>query len=41
MARHIGARTVEIDSSHASFLSHPQAVVHLIEQAARSVTAKR
>jgi pimeloyl-ACP methyl ester carboxylesterase len=41
MAKHIGARTVEIDSSHASFLSHPHAVVHLIEAAARSVTAQR
>jgi pimeloyl-ACP methyl ester carboxylesterase len=36
MARNIGARTVEIESSHASFLSHPDAVVRLIERAARS-----
>src|SRR5262249_44138416 len=37
MAKHIGAHTVEIDSSHAPFIPHPQAVVHLIEEAARSV----
>ena len=37
MARHIGAHTVEIDSSHVSFISHPHAVVHLIEEAAHSV----
>ena len=34
MAKHIGAHTVEIDSSHVSFISHPYAVVHLIEEAA-------
>jgi len=33
MAKHIGAHTVEIDSSHVSFISHPQVVVHLIEEA--------
>jgi pimeloyl-ACP methyl ester carboxylesterase len=37
MAKRIGARTVEIDSSHTPFVSHPHAVVRLIEQAARSV----
>jgi pimeloyl-ACP methyl ester carboxylesterase len=37
MAKHIGAHTVEIDSSHVSFISHPYAVVHLIEEAAESV----
>lgn len=36
MAKHIGATTIEIDSSHVSFISHPQAVVRLIEDAARS-----
>lgn len=41
MAKHIGARTVEIDSSHVSFISHPHAVVHLIEQAARSAGGAR
>jgi pimeloyl-ACP methyl ester carboxylesterase len=37
MAKHIGAHTVEIDSSHVPFISHPQAVVHLIEEAAHTV----
>jgi len=37
MAKHIGAHTVEIDSSHVSFISHPYAVVSLIEEAAHSV----
>ncbi|MBV9947198.1 MAG: alpha/beta hydrolase [Myxococcales bacterium] len=35
MAKHIGAHTIEIDSSHVSFISHPLAVVRLIEEAAR------
>ena len=34
-AKRIGATTVEIASSHAVFVSHPQAVVKLIEQAAK------
>jgi pimeloyl-ACP methyl ester carboxylesterase len=36
MAKHIGAHTVEIDSSHVPFISHPGAVVRLIEEAARA-----
>jgi pimeloyl-ACP methyl ester carboxylesterase len=36
MAKHIGAHTIEIDSSHVSFISHPHAVVRLIEEAAHS-----
>jgi len=36
MAKHIGAHTVEIDSSHVPFISHPHAVAHLIEEAARA-----
>ena len=36
MAKHIHAHTIEIDSSHVSFISHPQVVVHLIEEAAHS-----
>lgn len=36
-AQRIGATTVEIASSHAVFVSHPQAVVKLIEQAAKAV----
>jgi pimeloyl-ACP methyl ester carboxylesterase len=37
MAKRIGAHTVEIDSSHTPFISHPDAVVRLIEAAARGV----
>ena len=36
-AKRIGATTVEIASSHAVFVSHPRAVVKLIEQAAKAV----
>jgi pimeloyl-ACP methyl ester carboxylesterase len=36
MAKHIGAHTVEIDSSHVSFISHPLAVVRIIEDAANT-----
>jgi hypothetical protein len=35
----MGAKTVEVGSSHAVFVSHPNDVVQLIEQAA-SATAK-
>jgi hypothetical protein len=34
MANRIHARVTELDSSHLSFISHPGAVVRLIEQAA-------
>ena len=34
MATRAGAKVTEIDSSHASFISHPRTVVRLIEQAA-------
>jgi pimeloyl-ACP methyl ester carboxylesterase len=37
-AKRIGATTVEIASSHAVFVSHPHAVVKLIEQAASAVS---
>ena len=37
-AKRIGATTVEIASSHAVFVAHPQAVVKLIEQAAKAVS---
>jgi len=37
MAKRMGAHTVEIDSSHTPFISHPHAVARLIEDAARSV----
>jgi pimeloyl-ACP methyl ester carboxylesterase len=36
-AKRIGATTVEVESSHAVFVSHPHAVVKLIEQAAKAV----
>src|ERR1700741_2550974 len=34
MSKRAGATVVEVKSSHSVFLSHPQAVAHLIEQAA-------
>jgi len=37
-AKRMGAKTVEVNSSHVSFVSHPDAVARLIEQAA-SATA--
>ncbi len=36
-ARRMGATTVEIDSSHVAMVSHPDAVVKLIKDAARAV----
>ena len=38
-AKRMGAKTVEVNASHVSFVSHPDAVARLIEQAA-SATAK-
>ena len=35
MSKRAGATVVEVKSSHAVFLSHPQAVAHVIEEAAR------
>jgi pimeloyl-ACP methyl ester carboxylesterase len=37
MAARMGARTFEIESAHLPFMSQPQAVARLIEQAARSI----
>jgi hypothetical protein len=37
MASRIGAETIELDSSHASPVSHPEAIARLIEKAARAV----
>ena len=34
MAKRIGARVTELESSHVSFISHPGVVVRLTEQAA-------
>jgi hypothetical protein len=35
----MNARTVEINSSHVVFMSHPAAVAAVIESAARAVAA--
>src|SRR5260221_9871038 len=42
MSKRAGATVVEVKSSHAVYVSHPQAVAHIIEEAARgaSVSAK-
>jgi pimeloyl-ACP methyl ester carboxylesterase len=42
MSKRAGATVVEVKSSHAVYVSHPQAVTHIIEEAARgaSVAAK-
>jgi hypothetical protein len=34
MSKRAGSTVVEVKSSHSVFLSHPQAVAHLIELAA-------
>jgi hypothetical protein len=39
MAKRAGATVVEVKSSHAVYVSHPQAVAHLIEQAATNALA--
>jgi pimeloyl-ACP methyl ester carboxylesterase len=39
MAEHAGARVTEIDASHVSMVSHPDAVVKVIEEALREVGA--
>jgi len=43
MSKRAGATVVEVKSSHAVYVSHPQAVAHIIEEAARgaSVAAKK
>jgi pimeloyl-ACP methyl ester carboxylesterase len=38
MSKRAGATVVEVKSSHSVFVSQPQAVAHLIEQAAKSLT---
>jgi pimeloyl-ACP methyl ester carboxylesterase len=40
MSKRAGAKVVEIDASHAVYVSHPDAVASLIEQAAASAPAK-
>src|SRR5246500_2986788 len=43
MSKRAGATVVEVRSSHAGYVSHPQAVAHIIEEAARGafVAAKK
>ena len=41
LAKHIGAHTVEVKSSHVPFLSHQKVVARLIEQAGRAVETGR
>ena len=38
MSKRMGATVVEVKGSHAVYVSQPQAVAHLIEEAAKSVT---
>jgi hypothetical protein len=35
MSKRAGATVVEVKSSHAVYVSHPQAAAHIIEEAAR------
>ena len=37
MSKRTGAKVVEIKGSHAVYVSQPQAVAHLIEEAAKSL----
>jgi len=39
MAKRANAKTVEVDSSHVAYMSHPKETAKLIEEAATSVTA--
>ena len=41
MSKRIGAKVVEVAGSHSVYVSQPEAVVKLIEQAAKDVEAKR
>jgi hypothetical protein len=38
MSRRTGAKVVEVKGSHAVYVSQPQAVADLIEEAAKSAT---
>ena len=38
MSKRTGAKVVEVKGSHAVYVSQPQAVAHLIEEAAKSLT---
>jgi hypothetical protein len=39
MSKRAGSTVVEVKSSHAVYVSHPQVVAHLIEQAATGTLA--
>jgi len=41
MSKRIGAKVVEVPGSHSVYVSQPEAVVKLIEQAAKDIEAKR
>lgn len=41
MSKRIGAKVVEVSGSHSVYVSQPEAVVKLVEQAAKDIEAKR
>src|SRR5262245_510048 len=41
MAKRMRAKTIEVNSSHAAYISHPKETARLIEDAATSVSAKQ
>ena len=41
MAKRANAKTIEVNSSHVAYMSHPQETVRLIEEAATSAPANR
>ena len=40
MAKRANAKTVEVNSSHVAYMSHPKETAELIEEAATSVSGK-
>ena len=40
MAKRANAKTVEVNSSHVAYMSHPKETAELIEEAANSVSGK-
>jgi hypothetical protein len=41
MAKRAGATTVEVNSSHVAYMSHPRETAKLIDEAATSASAHR
>lgn len=41
MAKRANAKTIEVNSSHVAYISHPKETAKLIEQAATSATVKQ